>query len=350
MLDKTTHAVTESDVITFYRIMLGREPEGPEAIAPHLQHGSAAELLAAIASSEEYQRRINPPGSGQPYLTAGTGNLYVPTEVFAGTYAGEYMPASIPLASDFMHPEFSRFLEGIRHPFQIHRKIWEFAYIAHHLERMGALGPGKRGLCFGAGEEPLPAFFAKRGSHIVATDAPAEIVLGKWIETAQHSDNIGKLAKPEIIDNKLFTERVTFEPCDMNAISPHLKEFDFCWSACCLEHLGSLRHGLDFIINSVEKTLKIGGVACHTTELNLSSNEDTLESEHMSLFRRRDLEELIEDLRRRGHEVLPLVVTPGATPIDHYIDLPPYLNDPHLKLRLGGFVSTSVGIVVRRGR
>jgi hypothetical protein len=152
------------------------------------------------------------------------------------------------------------------------------------------------------------------------------------------------------VDNDTFRQHVSFEPCDMNNISSHLTDYDFCWSACCLEHLGGLRHGIDFIINSVEKTLKIGGIACHTTELNLTSNSETFETPHLSLYRRKDIEAAIEELKDRGHAVSKLVLSPGASPIDYYVDLPPYSHNPSLKIQLDRFVTTSVGLVIRRGK
>ena len=48
---------------------------------------------------------------------------------------------------------------------------------------------------------------------------------------------------------------------------------------------------MQFFINSVETTLKIGGVACHTTEFNLSSNDETVSKGDTVLYRRRDMEE-----------------------------------------------------------
>jgi SAM-dependent methyltransferase len=269
----------------------------------------------------------------------------VPTEVFRGVAPGPYMASSVPQLSDFLHPEFETFLAEIGHRFQIHRKLWEFAYVAHQLTGAGALVPGRRGLCFGAGEEPLPALLARRGCHIVATDAPVEIVAGGWVETSQHAASIDRLVKPAILDETTFRERVSFEPCDMNHIPDHLTGFDFCWSACCLEHLGSLQHGMDFVVESVEKTLKPGGVAVHTTELNLTSDSETV---GLSLYRRRDILALIGELERRGHQVTPLALDPGATAIDYYVDLPPYSHDPHIKIQLDRFVTTSVGIMARK--
>jgi hypothetical protein len=82
------------------------------------------------------------------------------------------MAVSHPLAADFYHPEFAAFLAGIGHPFQMHRKLWEYGYIAHKLASAGMVKTGNRGLCFGVGQERLPALFAQAGCIITATDAP----------------------------------------------------------------------------------------------------------------------------------------------------------------------------------
>ena len=104
----------------------------------------------------------------------------------------------------------------------------------------------------------------------------------------------------EICDPDVFRERVTFEAVDMNDIPRKFRGgFDFCWSACSLEHLGSLEHGLTFIENSMD-TLKEGGVAIHTTEFNLSSNDDTFETRDLSLYRRRDIQELVDQADPSG--------------------------------------------------
>ncbi|MBV5337004.1 MAG: hypothetical protein J0653_03215, partial [Deltaproteobacteria bacterium] len=72
---------------------------------------------------------------------------------------------------------------------------------------------------------------------------------------------------------------------------------DFCWSSCSLEHLGSIKAGLDFIKASL-KTLKVGGVAVHTTEYNVSSDEATIDNNPtLVLFRRCDIQGLVEELR-----------------------------------------------------
>ena len=133
----------------------------------------------------------------------------------------------------------------------------------------------------------------------------------------------------------------------MNAIPADLRDFDFVWSSCALEHLGSLEAGINFVINST-KCLRRGGVAVHTTEFNLSSNKETYEGSGVVLFRKRDIEEMIARLESAGCSVAPLNLTIGERVEDGFVDLPPYKSTPHLKLALYGFLTTSVGLIITR--
>jgi hypothetical protein len=134
----------------------------------------------------------------------------------------------------------------------------------------------------------------------------------------------------------------------MNRISPGLLNFDFVWSSCAFEHLGSIRHGLEFVVNAM-RCLRSGGVAVHTTEFNLTSNYHTIEVHNLVVFRRYDLEQLIRTLEQAGHAVASLNLNPGSGPLDRYVDLPPYRNDPQLRLRMDRYVFTSIGLIVERG-
>jgi hypothetical protein len=275
--------------------------------------------------------------------------LFVPSsDVYRLDPTAPFMPYSTCSAADFLHPEFHRIMGMIALPREYHRKLWEWVYVIHHLERLGMVAEGRRGLVFGVGQEMLPAIFASRGAHITATDAPPEIGRDMgWQSTAEYASGLATLPSGTL-DRKTFEERVEWQVCDMRDIDPALTDYDFCWSSCCFEHLGSIRAGLEFVIASVEKTLKTGGVAIHTTEFNLSSGEDTIEEGSTVLYRRRDIEDLIGELRARGHDVDAFRIAPDSLAIDGYVDTPPYAG-PHLKLQLGRFVTTSVGLVIRRG-
>lgn len=259
-----------------------------------------------------------------------------------------FMAASTCSAADFLHPEYLRICRILKLPPYFHRKLWEWAFIIHKLDRGNMLVPGKCGLAFGVGQERLPSYFASRGVSVVATDAPTEIG-AHWAASSQHSNSLEQLRFRDIVSDEMFDRHVSHRFCDMTNIDESLRDFDFTWSSCSFEHLGSLEAGMQFVIDSVEKTLRPGGIACHTTEFNLSSNEDTLSSGPTVIYRKRDMLDLIERLRSRGHEVEPLFVAPDSHFLDFHIDTPPYAQ-PHLKLQIAEYVGTSVGIVVRKRR
>jgi SAM-dependent methyltransferase len=314
-----------------------------------------AELDAALQAAQAgFHARLAdlPQGSGAAPHSSPRGHLYVPNAALSNVRSsGPFMPYSTCSTADFFHPRYLELCDLLRHPHRFHRKLWEWIFIIHHLQTAGVLAEGKRGVVFGVGLEKLPALFASLGAAITATDAPQEIgAASGWATTGQHSQSLAQLRCPDLIADALFDQRVDYRVCDMNHIDPGLTDYDFTWSSCCFEHLGSLEAGMQFVINSVEKTLKPGGIACHTTEYNLSSNDDTADSGDTVIYRKRDMEELAQRLRDRGHEVQPFIVAPDSHVLDFYVDMPPHDHSgPHLKVRLDQYVATSVGLVIKRG-
>jgi hypothetical protein len=246
-------------------------------------------------------------------------------------------------------PWFTKWCDTMGEPPVAHRKMWEFAYIAEVLESLGQLEPGRRGLGFGVGREPLVSAFADRGVHLVATDIDAESqeALG-WVHSDQHASGIESMLRPEVCEPDRFRELVSLRAVDMRAIPDDLQGFDFCWSACSLEHLGSLDEGWRFIERSID-TLAPGGIAVHTTEFNLTSNDHTIEEGPTVVYRERDVLELVRRLESAGHEVAALDLSRGDGLLDHYVDVPPYADEPVLRFLLGSYALTSVAIVVRAG-
>lgn len=227
-----------------------------------------------------------------------------------------------------------------------HRKQWEYCYVLQALYHYGKIQEGSKGIGFGVGSEPLPAVFAKYGCQITATDQSFENAKTTgWVESNQYLISLERLWKPQICEKDLFFRNVSFREVNMNDIPADLKDFDFTWSSCALEHLGSIENGLSFIKNSLN-CLKTGGVAVHTTEFNLSSNIATIRAGGTVLYRERDIERLIAELTALGHTVIPLNLHPGTSDLDIYVDFPPYQSDNHIKLLLNNFVSTSFGIIV----
>jgi hypothetical protein len=246
-----------------------------------------------------------------------------------------------------------------------HRKLWEFSWFLQNLYALGLLAEGKRAIGFGCGEEPLPSYLASRGIEVTVTDLPLAEVKGKgWLETGQHTSDLRSAFKPYLVSEEVFQRRVSLEYVDMNDIPVHLdNRFDFCWSICALEHLGSLEKGLSFIRNSL-CVLKEGGVAFHTTEFNYTESDVTIDNWPTVLFLRSHFQGLRESLTHDGHEVGELDFDVGCLALDNFIDLPPYDFDSflrhddvsngngfrpgHLKLSVDGFPSTCFGIWIRK--
>lgn len=229
----------------------------------------------------------------------------------------------------------------------IHRKMWEWLYISEAISERGMLSPGHSGVGFGVGNEPLVALFASSGCEVLATDLdPDRAFEAGWTRTgAEYAGGLEELNPAGICDPHDFVRLVSYQNVDMNSIPHDLGEFDFCWSSCALEHLGSLEAGIDFVFKSLG-CVKPGGVAVHTTECNVSSDVDTIATGPTVLYRRRDLLELSKKLTNAGYRIA-IDLSEGETPEDLHVDVPP-LSDIHLRTMLGEFVTTSVALVIEK--
>lgn len=232
-------------------------------------------------------------------------------------------------------------------PMLVHRKMWEWLYICQALAERGMLTQGRRGLGFGVGKEPLVALFAAQGCEIVASDLePALARAAGWTDTGgEYSGGLRGLNEHGLCPAAVFDERVAYRFVDMNHLPDDLGEFDFTWSSCAFEHLGSLRAGMDFVLGQM-RFVAPGGVAVHTTEFNVSSDDRTVEEGGTVLFRARDIQELARELRDRGHDI-ELDLRLGERPEDDHVDVPPF-SEVHLRTTLGEFTTTSVGLIVER--
>jgi hypothetical protein len=269
---------------------------------------------------------------------------------------------SLPLTSrlcrqaDFAEPWFRGWCDALHLGPLVHRKIWEYAFVLQAMKEAGALRAGACGVGFGCGKEPIASFLASRGIDVTVTDLAPEQSQGLgWISTGQHTGCLQHAFFADLIGQEEFDRRVRLEFVDMNAIPASMNDgYDFCWSICALEHLGSIRKGLDFIKNSM-RVLRSGGVAVHTTEFNLT-NGDTVDNWLTVLFQQQHFVLLAEELKAEGYEMLPLDPNPGDAFLDKCVDLPPYEVDvvlrqeqpSLLKLSIDGFPATCVGIIVRK--
>lgn len=252
--------------------------------------------------------------------------------------------------SQMLDPEYAKWCKKLNDMPNFHRKQWEYVYILKALDQEEKIKNGMKGLGFGVGKDPIVAYVVKKGCQVTATDLdPANAYEKGWAQTNQYSEKLINLNERRICSDSALKKNVELRNVDMNNIPSDLTkgEFDFVWSACAYEHLGSIEKGLEFIIRSMD-CLKPGGVAVHTTELNVSSLDETVDNDWTVLFRRKDFEELADKLRDLGHTI-DLNFYLGDQPLDQFYDVPTYSEFTHLKLRLGNFVTTSFGIIVKKG-
>lgn len=244
-------------------------------------------------------------------------------------------------ASDFNQPWFIQRKTELDHKdyTRMHRKLWEFCAIAQVYEDYVCYEKTDlKCLGFGVGTDPLSKWLF-RSAEVVATDLDINDPRAEeWVNTRQHA-------------SETSLDYCDYRSVDMNDIPDDLKQgqFDFTWSCGSFEHIGGIDASLRFFCEQM-KCLRPGGIAAHTTEYNYANNHETLQAKNLVLFRKQDLERLAEMLKAQGDELLPLDFSLGNQPEDTIVDEPPYDTDnPHLKLRVGGFLTTSILLIARRG-
>lgn len=238
----------------------------------------------------------------------------------------------------------------LREPFKYHRKLWEFCFITQALQERGMLAAGKTGLGFGVGKEPLVSYFASKGCYITATDLDANTAEQQgWTKSNEYASHLQELNEKQLCEPGAFSERVGFCQVNMNHIPSSLSNaYDFTWSSCSFEHCGSIELGKQFILNQMN-CLRPGGIAVHTTEFNLSSNDQTLDKGLTVLFRLQDIEWMVKALREQGHHI-EVDYSVGTQPLESYVDVPPYKSHVHLRLQLAQYITTSIGLIIRKKR
>ncbi|HEX4877798.1 MAG TPA: hypothetical protein VFV31_14070 [Chitinophagaceae bacterium] len=251
-------------------------------------------------------------------------------------------------AQDFEKEWYLRWCQEMNEAPRFHRKQWEFVYNMQALWERGCIAPGKRGLVFAVGTEPAPSIFAKYGCEILATDILPEKGIEKgWNNAGQLCFGLESLNIRNLCDDNILREKVKYRAVDMNNIPGDLVAFDFNWSSCSFEHLGSIEKGITFLKNQL-KTLKPGGWAVHTTEFNISSNDETQDHNETVIFRQRDILQVMEELRREGHFVEEADFSLGGWPEDYQVDVLPHRQEVHIKLQVDRYVVTSLGIIIRK--
>ena len=332
---------TKEDIESAYRLLLGRKPdaEGLKHFS-HLLLGdgiSTIELAKSFMESPEFQE-------ANATLLSPRAHLKTPPKSEMLLNCKPCTVAEIDSESFRFWAQQLNDLSG-----RPHRKLWEWCFITQALFERGALREGSVGLGFAVGQEPLTALYASMGCNIVATDLDHESAdKDGWVTGNQHAAGLDQLNSRKICSPDVLMQNTSFRMVDMRKIPEDLRGYNFLWSSCAMEHLGSLTNGIDFVIESM-RCLKPGGVAVHTTEFNCDSDSDTIETGHDVIYRKKDFMHMAEELRKVGHEVASMDFTLGQSSADLHVDEPPYKGIPHIRLRIGKFASTSFGIVVVAG-
>ncbi len=259
--------------------------------------------------------------------------------------------------NDIETPWFSYWCKEIGVAPMYNRKLWEFAFTLQSLYENGILVDGKTGIGFGCGEEPLGSYFASKNMRVIISDlTPKEAKQIGWAKN-EHESLKEKAFFPDLVSNELFNKNVEHQYIDMNNLPSFDTKFDFCWSICALEHLGSIQKGLNFIENSLN-ILKPGGIAIHTTEFNYSSEDETIDNWETVLFLRKHFELLARNIKNNGNELIGPDFDIGNGFLDGYIDVPPYQTydnidmkvgySPQLKLAVRGFFITCFGMIIKK--
>jgi SAM-dependent methyltransferase len=164
-------------------------------------------------------------------------------------------------AGDWFDPEFDRIIRTeLEEQPRLHRKQWEFAQIFRALRRRGFLRANARGLSMGGGVERLLYALARHVRHLTVTDLYESASVWEGART-DDPDRSVKASAPFPIDDS----RVSARHMDMRALEFADGVFDFCYSSCAIEHIGTYD---DFLthLREVRRVLKDDGVYVLTTE------------------------------------------------------------------------------------
>jgi SAM-dependent methyltransferase len=227
-------------------------------------------------------------------------------------------------------------------------KFWQNAAICEALYSRKKLQPGTRGLGFGVGQERLPSLFAKYGVKVLATDQDYHTKKATHWAQRELATGLNSLNRFGIVDDKTFVENVQYQAADMKDIPKELhNQFDFLWSNCALGHLGTIGDGIGFIKKSL-RCLKPGGVAVHTTEVNVLSDSETVDSGLTVIFRLRDLYECYRELIEAGYSCSPIRFDLGRSERDFRLSMQPTFGNDYSKIQVGGHLATQVLLIIKK--
>jgi len=284
-------------------------------------------------------------------------------------FENEFQPTSRPCCGNDIYSGWHFGLTWLMGGQPLTRKAWEWTFTIQCLWNLGILNRDSpaAGLGFGCGTEPLVSLLANFNVALLATDLSPESELAKcWSETDQNTGCLDQLYKSQLVSKSDFISRVSYRDLDMTNIPLDELEgkFEFAWSSCALEHLGSKQKGFDFILNAGH-CLKPGGIAIHTTEFD-HTGLSQIDNWPTVMYTQADIIELKKQLAAHGMELVSPSFQQSGHFIDGYIDIPPYPYSagfdpffkhegspspdtiPQINLSIDGYKATSYALIVQR--
>lgn len=257
-------------------------------------------------------------------------------------------------SADWFDPEFDRIIriELDEQP-RLHRKQWEFAQIFRTLQTLGFLRADARGLSMGGGVERLLYALARRVGHLTVTDLYESKSVWEGART-DDPDQFVKAAAPFPID----PSRVSARHMDMRALEFVDRAFDFCYSSCAMEHIGTYD---DFLMHlrEVRRVLKDDGVYVLTTEFHYGDDAITVPNNYY--FSSGYLAELVGAVSLEAFGGIDGSLWPHAlnSPLPSNLgDLCAHSTEgiagrllesaPHVQLLTGGLPFTSLNVVLTK--
>lgn len=189
-------------------------------------------------------------------------------------------------AADWFDPEVQNIIiNELREPSRFHRKQWEFAMIFLALQKLHLLNDSATGLSLGGGNERVLYSIANHIKKLFVTDLYDDKTIWDCARTNNPDDFISKSKPFDVNSSKIKALRM-----DMRNLDFEENTFDFCYSSCAIEHIGSYQ---DFVqhFNEVYRCLKDGGYYIFTTEFHFGN--ETIETPNNYIFSPDYLERII---------------------------------------------------------
>lgn len=205
-------------------------------------------------------------------------------------------------AADWFRPDILEIITNeLREVPRFHRKQWESAMIFRSLRQSGKLRSDSVGLSMGGGKELILYSLAPHLKQLVVTDLYDTQTAWDCAKT-DDPDAFIKQNKPfPVDDTKLKALQM-----DMRDLQFPDRTFDFCYSTCAVEHIGTREDFLQHF-NEVSRVLKDDGVYVFTTEV--SYGDTTIRDEHNYVFSLQELYEIFSESNLSPEEEFDARVT-----------------------------------------